>query len=139
LPKGSAEKPAAASAVQALESLGSAEQAAVNGVNDRLRGDLPTAKEATVQALNGFLTARDSLEFEVDVALSVRIQGDMNNLAVLVLAFGFDVVFELFDPGVAFFSVVNRQDRVQIMQRGQAELTRSDQTYFEAEHIDWPD
>jgi hypothetical protein len=100
---------------------------------------LPTAKVPSVQPLDGIFASTDTLELEIDVALGVGIEGDVYHVAILFFAFGTDVVFELFDPGVAFFSVVNRQDRVQIMQRGQAELTRSDQTYFEAEHIDWPD
>lgn len=47
----------------------------------------------------------DAVELEIDVALGVGIEGDVDDVAVFGFAFGADVIFEFFDPGVAFFSV----------------------------------
>lgn len=58
---------------RALNCFCAGEQTAVNCVDDRLSGDLSTAKESTVEALDGILAALDSVELEVDVALRVGI------------------------------------------------------------------
>ena len=87
------------------ESLRPAEQTAVHGVNDWLCRNSSTTEEATIQALDGILTTRDSLELEVDVTLSVGVQRDVHDMAVLGFAFGADIVLEFLLPVFAFFSV----------------------------------
>lgn len=77
---------------------------AINGVDNRLRADLSPAEESAVETLDGVFAALDLVEFEVDITLGVGIEGDVDDLAVFFGAFGADVVFELFDPGFAFFS-----------------------------------
>jgi hypothetical protein len=61
----------------------SAEQTAVHRVNNRLCRDSPTTKEATVQALDSILPARDPFELEIDVTLRIRIQGNVDDMTVL--------------------------------------------------------
>lgn len=56
-----------------LDRFGSGEQAAVNSIDDGLRGDLSTTKEAPIQALDGILATLDAVELEVDIALRVGI------------------------------------------------------------------
>jgi hypothetical protein len=88
------------------ECLSPREQTAVHSVNDGLRTDLPTAKVSSVQSLDGVLASADPVELEVDVALSVGVEGDVHDMAVFFFAFGADIVFEFFDPDLTFFSVV---------------------------------
>lgn len=87
-----------------LQCTGPREKRAVNGIDDRLSADLSPAEESAVEALDGVLAALDLVEFEVDVALGVGIEGDVDDLAVFFRALGADVVFKFFDPGFAFFS-----------------------------------
>ncbi len=60
-------------AISNLESRSTGEKGAVDGVDDRLSADLAATEEATVEAFDGILTARDAVEFEVDVALGIGI------------------------------------------------------------------
>jgi len=73
-------------------------QRTIHCIHNRLCRDRPATKEASVQTLHSLLTARDSVELDVDIALSVRIERKMYDVPVLLLAFFADVVFELFDP-----------------------------------------
>ena len=86
-------------------SFGPREQTGVDGVNDRLCANLPTAEIPPVEALDGILAARYPLEFQVDVALGVRVERDVDDVAVFLFALGAYVVFEFFNPTVAFFSI----------------------------------
>ena len=61
------------SANRTLDCLGAREQAAVNSVDDGLGSDLFTAKESSVQALDGVFSALDSVKLEIDIALRVGI------------------------------------------------------------------
>ncbi len=56
-----------------LERWRAGEERAVDSVDDRLGADLATAKEASVETFDSVLTTADAVEFEVDVALGVRI------------------------------------------------------------------
>jgi len=76
-------------------------QRTVHCIHDRLRCDRPATKEASVQTLHSLLAASDSVELDVDVALSVRVEREMHDVPVLLLALFADVVFELFDPVLA--------------------------------------
>ena len=91
---------------QWLHRLCSRKQAAVDRVYNRLRGDLPTSKEAPIQALDRVLAALHTVKLKIDVTSSVVVEGNVHYMAILLLALGAHVIFELFDPGVAFFSVV---------------------------------
>jgi hypothetical protein len=56
-----------------LDGLGAREKTAVDGIHDRLSGNLPATKETAVETLDGVLAALDSIELEVDIALGVWI------------------------------------------------------------------
>lgn len=81
-----------------LDRPGTREDAAVDGVHDGLGGDGAAAEEATVETLDGVFAALDLVEFQVDVAFRVRIYGDVNNMAIFVIALLADVILEFFDP-----------------------------------------
>jgi hypothetical protein len=56
-----------------LDGLGAGEETAVDGIHDRLGGNLPAAKETSVKTLDGVLAALDTVELQVDIALGVGI------------------------------------------------------------------
>ncbi len=116
------------------QGLGSREQTAVDGVNDGLRANLPTAKIPAVEALDGIFAARYALEFQVDVALGVGVERNVHHVAVLFLAFGAHVVFEFFDPGFTFFSGLGVSEKVEHHKKT-LQLTRPGQTCSGATHI----
>ena len=64
-----------------------------------MRSDALAAEEATVQALDGILAALDTVKLDVDLAF-VGVEGDaeVDDDAVLALAFGFDVVLKFLLP-----------------------------------------
>jgi hypothetical protein len=68
---------------RSLDGLGPGEKTAVNGVNNWLSTNLPTTKEASIQSLNRVLASLDSIEFEVDIALRIRIERNVDNVTVL--------------------------------------------------------
>jgi len=86
-----------------LHRLRPSKQRTIHRIHNRLRRDRPPAKEASVQTLHRLLTTRDSIKFDVDIALSVRVERKMHDVTVFLLAFFADVVFELFDPVFAGF------------------------------------
>jgi hypothetical protein len=55
---------------------------------------------ATVETLKSLLTTRDGVELDEDVAFAVGVNGDVNDLAVLLVALGLDLCLEVFDPVV---------------------------------------
>ena len=59
--------------VSSLKSRSARKEGTVDGVNDGLSADLTTTKETSVETFNGVLAALNTIKFEVDVALSVRI------------------------------------------------------------------
>ena len=59
--------------VSSLKSRSARKERTVDGVNDRLSADLTTTKETSVETFDGVLTALNTVKFEVDVALSIRI------------------------------------------------------------------
>lgn len=81
------------------------EETAVNGVNDRGSVDHAPTEVASVQSLDSVLATLDLVEFQVDVTLRVRVDGDVDHMAVLVLGFLSDVIFKLFNPVLAFLPV----------------------------------
>lgn len=50
-----------------------AEQTTVDSVNNWLSTDLPTTEESSIEPFDGVLSTLDPVEFEVDIALRVRI------------------------------------------------------------------
>jgi hypothetical protein len=56
---------------------------------------------ATVETLKSLLTAGDRVELDEDLALTVGIDGDMNNFAVLLVALSPDLSLQVLDPAVA--------------------------------------
>lgn len=59
--------------VSELDSFGAGEKTAVDCIDNRLSGDLMASEETAIQTLDGVLAALDSVKFEVNVALRVRI------------------------------------------------------------------
>jgi hypothetical protein len=56
---------------------------------------------ATVKSLKSFLSARDRVELDVDFTIGVSVNGDVDNLAVLLVALDPDFGLEIFDPAIA--------------------------------------
>ena len=46
-----------------------------------------------------------SIELEIDIALGIRIECNVDHVTVLLFAFGTDIVLEFFDPGFALLSI----------------------------------
>lgn len=55
---------------------------------------------ATVEALKSFLAAGHGIKLDVNVAFGVGVDSDMNNLAVLLVAFALNLSLQVFDPVV---------------------------------------
>ena len=84
---------------------GASEKTAVDRVNNWLSTDLPTTEESAVQALDRILPTLHSIELEIDIALGIRIECNVDHVTVLLFAFGTDIVLEFFDPGFALLSI----------------------------------
>ena len=84
---------------------GASEKTAVDRVNNWLSTDLPTTEESAVQALDRILPTLHSIELEIDIALGIRIECNMDHVTVLLFAFGPNVILELFDPGFALLPI----------------------------------
>lgn len=71
----------------------------VHSVHEILGGDALAAEEATVQALDGVLSALGAVELDVDLSVGgARGDSDVHNLAVTVSALFLDVFFKLLIP-----------------------------------------
>jgi hypothetical protein len=71
----------------------------VDRVNHILRRDHATAEPATIEAFDGILAALHTVKLDVDLAIViVETEADMHDVAILVLALSFDIVFELLLP-----------------------------------------
>jgi hypothetical protein len=61
---------------------------------------------ASVKTLEGFLTSRDRVELDVDIALCVGVNSNVHNFAVLLVAldpdFGLEVLYPVVAPGLLF-------------------------------------
>jgi hypothetical protein len=55
---------------------------------------------ATIETLQGLLATGDGVELDEDVALAVGVDGDVNDLAILLVALSPDLLLEILDPGV---------------------------------------
>jgi hypothetical protein len=56
---------------------------------------------ATVKTLHGFLTARDGVELDVDVAVGIVVHCNMDDFTILFVAFYFDLGLKILDPVVS--------------------------------------
>jgi hypothetical protein len=54
-----------------------------------------------VETLQSLLAARDGVELDINVALGVRVNGDVDDLAVFLVAFALNLGLEVLDPAVA--------------------------------------
>lgn len=88
-----------------LHGLCAREETAVDCIHDRLCSDDFSAEKSPVQPLDGILTALDTVEFEVDVALRVRIYSNVNDVTIFLLTLSADVILQILDPGVSFLTV----------------------------------
>jgi hypothetical protein len=68
--------------------------------------DRSVVETASVKTLEGFLTSRDRVELDVDIALCVGVNSNVHNFAVLLVAldpdFGLEVLYPVVAPGLLF-------------------------------------
>ena len=83
------------------DSLGPRKETAVDSIHHGSGTDLSAAKEAPVETFDGVFPSLDPIELEIDLALGVGIQGNVDDVSVLLLTLGSDVVLQLLDPGLA--------------------------------------
>jgi hypothetical protein len=81
-----------------LESLLAGEQTGVDGLQDRRGIDHATAKVTTVQSLDGIFTPLDLIELDINVTLRVRVDSDVEDVAVFVFGFLADLILQFLDP-----------------------------------------
>lgn len=82
-----------------LEPAGSSTPEGVVDLIDNVGGhDRAVVEAATVKTLQSFLTARDRIKLDVDVAFCVRVDGNVDDLAVLLVTLGSDFRLEILDP-----------------------------------------
>jgi hypothetical protein len=55
----------------------------------------------TVETLEGFLSARYRIELDIDVAFRVGIDGDVDNLAIFLVALDLNFALKVLDPAVS--------------------------------------
>lgn len=55
---------------------------------------------ASVKTLQGFLTTRDRIELDVNVAFGIRVNGNVNDFAVLLIALDSDLRLQVLDPAI---------------------------------------
>lgn len=89
-----------------LDGPGAREQTAVDRIHHWRGVDHASAKVSAVKSLDRVLAALDFVELEIDVTLGVGVDRDVHNVAVLLLGFPSDVVFEFLDPVVSFLPIV---------------------------------
>lgn len=63
-------------------------------------------ESTTVETLESLLTTGDGVELDEDVALAVGVDSNVNNLAVLLVTLGLDLVLELLVPVVTVVALL---------------------------------
>lgn len=63
-------------------------------------------ESTTVETLESFLTTGDGVELDEDVALAVGVDSNVNDLAVLLVTLGLDLVLELLVPVVTVVALL---------------------------------
>lgn len=56
-----------------LDGFGAGEETAVDSIDNRLSADLSASKESSVETFDGVLASLDTVKFEINVSLRVRI------------------------------------------------------------------
>lgn len=85
---------------------GSTPEGVVNLVDDVGGHDCAVVEAATVKTLQSFLTTRDRVKLDVNVAFSVRVDGDVNDLAILLVTLGPDFGLKVLDPAAAILALL---------------------------------
>lgn len=91
--------------ISVLDRSGARKQTAVDSIHNRRRADLSPAEETAVQALDGVLSALNLVKLQVDIALGVGVDGNVNDVAVFVLCFLTNVIFKFLNPVFALLPV----------------------------------
>ena len=89
--------------ISILYSLGAREQTAVDCVHNRRGADHASAEIAAVQALDGVLSSLYLVEFQVNVSLRIRVEGDMDDMSVFIFGFLSNVILQFLDPALTLF------------------------------------
>jgi hypothetical protein len=88
--------------------------------------DRSVVETASVKTLEGFLTSRNRVELDVDIALCVGVNSNVHNFAVLLVAldldFGLEVLYPVVAPGLLFSELKSAGARPKHDPRGK--LTR---------------
>lgn len=63
-------------------------------------------ESTTVETLESLLTTGDGVELDEDVALAVGVDSNVNDLAVLLVTLGLDLVLELLVPVVTVVALL---------------------------------
>lgn len=116
---------------RSLDSSRAREEAVINSIHDEGRIDHAASEVATVEALNGVLSALHLLELEVNFALGVLVGGDVHNAAILGLALRFDIVLEFLYPVFAGFPISNNKIQRRVDGKKLSEL----HLLFRVEHV----
>jgi hypothetical protein len=82
--------------------------------------------------LDGFLTARDTIELDVYLALTVWVNRDVDNLSIFVLAFGLDILLKILNPILTGFPAGELANGAA---KGLRVLTLQGRTYSSKLHI----
>jgi hypothetical protein len=85
---------------------GSTPEGVVDLVDDVGGHDRAVVEAATVETLQSFLTTRDGVKLDENFAFSVRIYGDLDDLAVLFVTLGPDLGLEVLDPAAAILALL---------------------------------
>lgn len=62
---------------------------------------------ATVKTLQSLFTSRDRVKLDIDVAFSIRVDSNVNDLAVLLVTLGSNFGFEVLDPTAAILALLS--------------------------------
>jgi hypothetical protein len=77
----------------ALDCSSAREQTAVDGIHNRRCVDHSSAKVSAVETFDRVLAALDLVKLEVDVAGGVGVDGDVDNVSVLLFGFLSNIIF----------------------------------------------
>jgi hypothetical protein len=88
------------------ECFGSGETSIVDQVYHRGCRNHPATKVPTIQAFDGILASCYAFEFDVNIAVTVGIDGNVDDFPIRGIAFQLDILFQFFDPVLALLSVV---------------------------------
>ena len=93
--------------ISILNSLGAREQTAVDCVHNRRGTDHAATEISAVKALDGVFSSLHLVELQVDISLRIRIEGNMDNMSILVFGFLSNVILQFLDPALTLFPTVD--------------------------------